>query len=582
MKKLVKLVLFSLIFGSVPLTSLSSCGGDSSEITSLNFTLNKSYVELVEGEITTVEVKDAPQVLNFGLEKGSLVNVNYNNSQIEIIGVKAGVERVKVYTNNPDEYKSILVVVKAKEAVTNSALRIGENTKTTYGKGEAFYYNDCQVYLETFDENGTLIDQILLTNDEIYFNYENGEIFSESGKYEINVTVLSPSVLTDKYEITVLDNGLSLVNEHLTKLRETNNYEITYKGMVNGVMSIEGDSIFNSNYYINTYSDYYFAKDSTGVFKFNYTTDENGVKNGISTTNGYFKVGGEVVTDLSSVVSLYCNVSGISGFDSDYLASAKQDGDVYVITNSTVLDMLWSKTLNLNGSASELAVAGEENGISFRLNGQLTNGSSLSFTGSIFNIGSAKEDLIENFLATNSTVTYVEDATLKSYVNLLKPLNYTLLIGNEKYIVNPSYIFQGSETSGEGLLEQDNKVYEFTLKNGEVTIGKESDEYKSIEDTPYNLNNYEPFKDENLSNYYYSSYYGGYTIFDTTLYSDFWDFTNTSASNTPYVFTLSYESNVLSVIEYYHNQSGGLGGNFIDIEDIGNSNVEVIDNYLGI
>ena len=96
------------------------------------------------------------------------------------------------------------------------------------------------------------------------------------------------------------------------------------------------------------------------------------------------------------------------------------------------------------------------------------------------------------------------------------------------------------------------------------------------------MNNYEPFKDENLSNYYYSSYYGGYTIFDTTLYSDFWDFTNTIASNTPYVFTLSYEDNVLSIIEYYHNQSGGLGGNFIDIEDIGNSNVEAIDNYLGI
>lgn len=69
----------------------------------------------------------------------------------------------------------------------------------------------------------------------------------------------------------------------------------------------------------------------------------------------------------------------------------------------------------------------------------------LNFVGSIFNVKSTYEPLIEDFLDRNSVVSTTVDSTLSSYLSLLEPLNYTIDLTSkgDNYVVTDRYVFFG-------------------------------------------------------------------------------------------------------------------------------------------
>lgn len=253
---------------------------------------------------------------------------------------------------------------------------------------------------------------------------------------------------------------------------------------------------------------------------------------------------------------------------------------MYVFTSPTLLDMFWSGTINLNGSAEYIALASQDDAITFKIVGDLTNGYKVTLIGSIRNIGTASEPLIENFLKNNSIVSSSVDETLLTYINPIKENNYKLNINDKTYVVTPNYVFNGDENGvGSGIIKLEDGIYSYSYNDSEVTIGSKS-EISSIEESEYSLLNYGPFKEENYSSYYYSSYYGGYTLFDASIYADLWSYTNSNSANTPLVLTLGVEGGSLAISEYFTTSSGSLSRIAITASDIGTSSVSAIDNYL--
>lgn len=581
MKKLAKHVLISSFLLIFSVGFVTSCGGEESQISSSsNFSLEKSFAEVSLGKNVSVKVEGNIDNLHFAFEKGNIVDVSLTNDSIVISGKTEGVDRIKVYLDDPSNYQSILVIVKESDDSLDATLTIGEDTKTIYSKGESFFYNDAKVYLNTLNESREIVDTILLNPSEIYFSIGNGYQLEEVGETSVHVSYFGEANASTNYTITVLDDGLSDIREDLALLKETNRYEITYSGTIGSTLPLNGDLIFTPNYYYNDYSETYFAKDKNGVFKYDYVLDDYGVRSSISTSNGYFKLNGKNATNLSEVVSLYSGVSGIAAFDDTYLDSATKEGDMYVFTSPTLLDMFWSGTINLNGSAEYIALASQDDAITFKIVGDLTNGYKVTLIGSIRNIGTASEPLIENFLKNNSIVSSSVDETLLTYINPIKENNYKLNINDKTYVVTPNYVFNGDENGvGSGIIKLEDGIYSYSYNDSEVTIGSKS-EISSIEESEYSLLNYGPFKEENYSSYYYSSYYGGYTLFDASIYADLWSYTNSNSANTPLVLTLGVEGGSLAISEYFTTSSGSLSRIAITASDIGTSSVSAIDNYL--
>ena len=119
-------------------------------------------------------------------------------------------------------------------------------------------------------------------------------------------------------------------------------------------------------------------------------------------------------------------ITGLVDFDTSVLNSAEVIGDAYFITDSETLELFMSGTFNLNGTGNALYLSYKDGAISYTLEARLSSGVALNFVGSIFNVNSTYEPLIEDFLDRNSVVSTTVDLTLSSYLSLLKPLNYTI------------------------------------------------------------------------------------------------------------------------------------------------------------
>ena len=577
MKKSAKPLLFISLLLLSPLASLVSCGDSISATT--NIKLESNLVELEANESKTIKGEGVNSNTKFKLEVGSIVSVNIKENEVTLVASQNGIEKIKFYNENENQSFNLIVVVKDKENITE--LEVASETKKTYALDESFYYSDAIINLVTKDEDGNVINLVELDPNNLYFSLANGYTFDESGTIKVLVTAFEGGKYTTWYDVTVLDDSLSLIKRNLSKLRETKEYEITYKATMNSFLTIDGDTIFNPNYYINNYSEQYFAKDKNGVFKFDYTLDDSGKKNGITTQNGYFTLEGEKTSDLENVVEIFSSATGISEFSDDYLSLAKKDGDVYVFNDAKLLSLFWNKTLVLNGSAKELAIAPVGDAISFRLVGNLTNGTELAFRGSIINIGNAKEAFIEDFLANNSRVTTNPSSELSDLFSLIDSGNYTLSSGDLNILVDKSYIFiEEDKENGSGIIEKDGKLYNFILENGTLTLTSEISDYKEVEKASYYLSNYTPFKVDTIGSYYYTTYYGGYTIFDTTLRNDYWLFTQSEANAKPFVFTLAIEEGTVTVYEYYYSSRGSLRGMSSVIKNFGITNNAHIESFL--
>lgn len=88
----------------------------------------------------------------------------------------------------------------------------------------------------------------------------------------------------------------------------------------------------------------------------------------------------------------------------------------------------------------------------------------------------------------------------------LEPLNYTIDLTSkgDNYVVTDRYVFFGEncDTSGNGIIKINDGLFEFRLQNNVVTIGDEVSDYTSVEESEYNLLNYDALEESNLSKFY--------------------------------------------------------------------------------
>ena len=549
MKKPAKIILFSsfILFSGVALVGCATPTIDASSI--FGVTLSSSFVEVKVNESVEIDVSgENISSLTYASEN-SLVSVSLSDGKISITGINEGVDRVRIfYEGFNDNYKTILVNVVNSSSNSHYELEINDTSKLIYDVGDYFYYSQIYVTLNEYDVDNNLIAGFELNPDQLFYSLENGEV--------------------------LIFNAIKLSND----------YEITFDAEMNGVNAISGDTIFNPNYVINEFSEYYFAKDDTGVFKYEYSTDNSGTRTGVVTRNGYFTLNNEVSIDLGEVFETYCGITGLVDFDTSVLNSAEVIGDAYFITDSETLDLFMSGTFNLNGTGNALYLSYKDGAISYTLKARLSSGVALNFVGSIFNVNSTYEPLIEDFLDRNSVVSTTVDSTLSSYLSLLKPLNYTIDLTSkgDNYVVTDRYVFFGEsgDISGNGIIETNDGLFEFRLLNNVVTLGDKVSDYISIEESEYNLLNYDAIEESNLSKFYYTTYYGGYTMFDTSCFDEFYNFIKVNGNYTPFALTLNYEEEDVTMNVYAYNSSGNMTLIGSSLKEIGSSSISVLENYL--
>ena len=586
MKKPAKIILFSsfILFSGVALVGCATPTIDASSI--FGVTLSSSFVEVKVNESVEIDVSgENISSLTYASEN-SLVSVSLSDGKISITGINEGVDRVRIfYEGFNDNYKTILVNVVNSSSNSHYELEINDTSKLIYDVGDYFYYSQIYVTLNEYDVDNNLIAGFELNPDQLYYSLENGEVLTEAGEFTVNVgTYENEEFIDTSFTITVNEGELGAISDVFNAIKLSNDYEITFDAEMNGVNAISGDTIFNPNYVINEFSEYYFAKDDTGVFKYEYSTDNSGIRTGVVTRNGYFTLNNEVSTDLGEVFETYCGITGLVDFDTSVLNSAEVIGDAYFITDSATLDLFMSGTFNLNGTGNALYLSYKDGAISYTLEARLSSGVALNFVGSIFNVNSTYEPLIEDFLDRNSVVSTTVDSTLSSYLSLLKPLNYTIDLTSkgDNYVVTDRYVFFGEsgDTSGNGIIETNDGLFEFRLQNNVVTLGDEVSDYTSIEESEYNLLNYDAIEESNLSKFYYTTYYGGYTMFDTSCFNEFYNFIKVNGNYTPFALTLNYEEEDVTMNVYAYNSSGNMTLIGSSLKEIGSSSISVLDNYL--
>lgn len=83
-----------------------------------------------------------------------------------------------------------------------------------------------------------------------------------------------------------------------------------------------------------------------------------------------------------------------------------------------------------------------------------------------------------------------------------------------------------------------------------------------------------------MSKFYYTTYYGGYTMFDTSCFDEFYNFIKVSGNYTPFALTLNYEEEDVTLNVYAYNSSGNMTLIGSSLKEIGSSSISVLDNYL--
>ena len=155
--------------------------------------------------------------------------------------------------------------------------------------------------------------------------------------------------------------------------------------------------------------------------------------------NGYFT---ELESDnLYDAVGMFSSTVGLKDFKDEYFDDVIVSGSTYTFKSKELLSLFWNDTLGFNGSADVLNLNVEGDAISYVISGAIRSGLELTFTGTIYDIGTTKEASIEAYLSSSHKVGEVDDPTVTSLVNGLKTCNYTYAEDNFTIYVNPNYVY---------------------------------------------------------------------------------------------------------------------------------------------
>lgn len=581
MRHIKNILILTLLFGSAGF--LTNCSSISSPTTTdlISIGLDEPYLNMGLNSSQSIDVTISFDDVAISIDNSNIVSANYFDNQLTITSNNnVGSCRVKIYKESDESiFKDILVNVSKNTTTTElSILNMGT---TVYKLGDSFSRNGLEVALVT-KEGDNIINTLRLDDFEVFISIEEGTILDTIGKKTIYVSTLDAKISPISYEIEVVDNELYQLKK-LTNMFKNNNYTVSFKADYNSLLSIEGKLLFNKSYFINTYMNLYFAEDNNGVFKFEYSEDVTS-SSSIVTSNGYFD-DIENAT-LYDVVGLFSSTVGLSDFKDEYYDEVVVSGSTYTFANKDLLTLFWNKTLGFNGTASDLNFSVENNAISYVINGKLSNGLALTFTGSIYDIGTTKEEKIENYINNTHTVNKIKNETVDSLLRGFRNCNYTLVEDSFNIYVTPTYVFvedSSAEGTGQGLIEKDDGVYNFTSTNKVITLGSKSTGLNSIEESVYNFGNYSLFNEDEVTSFYETSYYGGFINFDTLaaneLISHFFEsIYGDLSSYTPFASIFTSESTLSNAtLDIYLKTSSG-GMTYVEgtFKNIGNTIVDYI------
>lgn len=130
-----------------------------------------------------------------------------------------------------------------------------------------------------------------------------------------------------------------------------------------------------------------------------------------------------------------------------------------------------------------------------------------------------------------------------------------------------------------GYIEVNDEVYAFSISNDTVSLGSKVEGINEVEELDINIAN-TSLLSSNLGSFIYSSYYGGYTSFDSTLNQEILDMFFSSISYDYYGLCFAYSDETTISLYAFYNTSSGIGAYYIDFEEIGNSSNEILESYL--
>lgn len=544
-------------------------------------------LKIAESSVTILPKESKTITLETNLELAlkvadpSICQAVINGNEITITGKVSGTTYVRVYEQkNEENFKDILVVVEEnKETYT---LKVLDEFNKDFYVGEEFSFN-ADVYLTT-SVSGTDKETLMLLDKNDYFlSLKEGFVFEEEGTMDVTITAPNYDDAKYTFRVNVVRSEYQLLKQKLQKIVDTNQYNFSFKANYGVVLSIEGVTTYNPNYYYNSYNELGFAKDENGVFKFTYEGNSLGEHSSVTTTNGYLIDGDTTFTDLYDVIETINGYKSLSNLNLNSFEESNVNGDVYYFNDKENLSLVWNNVLGFNGSASVMNISLEGDAISYSINGKLTNGLELSFTGSIYDIGTAKEKVIDDFLdKTNHEVNKKTSAEVTEIANKLKGMNYTIKYSDAtiKVVKNKGIeITNGSGvTTGYALV--DGIVKYFKVEDDKVVYDETKNSLKTLEESIYNFGNYEILNNDNLYQFFKSSYYGSNVSFNSTLATPITHsvFSNIDTSKHINAFGINYNSDDDSIIEVktVYKSGSSLGMSEISCSSIGSTVLQFI------
>lgn len=585
MKKFIKVIsLISLIsFGAI----FSSCNKNENVTQSdSNFNLETNYVSLSKGDSYRIKVSSSLDV-SFKLTNEEVVRIESSlNNECLIYALSNGVSKLKVYeTNDETNYKYVFINV-SENNLESTYLEIKNINDIKFYCGVPIDLSNIEVNLVNLYKDDTT-QRYILNNDEYIFSLNDKDIFYNESSVELKVSLIdSTSNIESSYNIEVIKDVNKRIEYLFSRIKKTNNYTLSFTGLYNNIQELSGDIYFTNEYYLNTYTDMCFAKDNLGVFKFNIVTNTDINKEEIETTNGYFNSDPDSLYD---VVSTFTTTTGIKDYNESIFDNLTiLDNDTLRIEDSSFLSLVWNKTLGFNGSASKIDLSISSyslNSVTFFIEGKLSSGYTISFYGTIKDIEDTYYSLIEEYLHSSAyTVNKLIDDNIKSIIDKVKNNSFSFSISNtQKALINEEYIaiINTSTSNGYGIINLDDGVYNFILSNDTFSLGSKYTSLNDIKESLYYLPKYSFFKEENLYKIYdVSSYYGAYVSFDKEITDEFKDLFSSYSEYESLGIGIEEDEDKIYLNYYFYKSS--LTYTYLELFDIGSSNLEVVDNYLNL
>lgn len=570
--------ILSIIGSIVLLTSfyLSSCASTSSLIK--EFSLSSNHVLLTkDNPEQEVKITDSfGGEISIGIDNPAIADVSLDKDVITISALSFGTTTVIVSSkNNKDLQRAILVEVSDDFGGINK-LEVSNLDSVNFYQGAPLNLSS-KLDISVTDETGELKT---LDKGSYYFSLADDTVFTTVGKQQVTVYPVDSSFYSSTFTIDILEWDIAPLAEALTPLKE-GNYTYSFDGKVGSISHISGTRQFSNDFYTDSYLGVNYAKDNNGVFLLDISYGSNGVPV-MSATHGYFSFFGQRLPDLESVISLTTGIEGLSSFSTDWLVGATYSNGEYISTNSDLLDLFWNNALGLNGAGEQISFSIVDGGVSYSIQGKLTNGNVLDFAGSISSIGNTHNENIEYYLSQNYSVAEEANSNVTDMKNSLSSLNYTLNFDDHVSYVTPDYVlntYNDDHSKDGGVIKQGNSFYNFTYADNKFVLGDVAS-IGSIKGSTYDISSYSFFNDNVLYRYYPSSYFGLYTMFDTDGIGDLTRIFPDQRNNTIYVFGLNYgtaDQTSIVLEAYFVNSDNRLEDKVLNITDIGSTKINDLE-----